>query len=145
MPAIQYAIQEDGQIRRIASGQIVAPDHPGYLQYRANGGAVIYERSDTDQVIAHIKLEADKTWGKELVCEIQQQLALSGINDTPADSLALYRYLAEVRDALAGGMLHVAYAALDEILAQPEARRPSNASVALLRPIYDAIGARIGA
>lgn len=143
MPAIQYVIQEDGQIRRSADGQIVAPDHPGYLQYRANGGAVVYERSDTEQAIAQIILEADKTWGKGLVSEIQNSLALSGINDTPAEALALYRYLAEVRDALMGGLLHVAHAALAELLQTPEASRPTGATDALLNPILSAIAARI--
>ena len=52
-------------------------------------------------------------------------LALSGINDTPPAALALYRYLAEVRDALMGGLLHVAHAALAEPLADPRGITPN--------------------
>lgn len=144
MPAPRYTLFEDGTITSNLTNQTVQDTDPAYVAYIKNGGAVIKKRSSDDATIAAINLAADKQWGYDLAAQVQEQLALSGINNNPAEALELYRYLAEVRDALKGGLLHVAWAILDEILAKPQQTRPAAATDALLQPIQAAIAARLG-
>lgn len=92
------------------------------------------------------ELESAQTWGARLVRDFEAGALKGGVNDDPTAALALDRYLREVSGAVAAGRLHVAYAALSELLTTPERERPAPPFTddAQLVPVYNAIAARIG-
>jgi hypothetical protein len=88
------------------------------------------------------ELAAAQAWGQELVRAVEIDLMRGGINADPRAALAVDRELREISDALKGGRLHVAAAALDELLGLPQEQRA--ASDALLTPVHTALRERIG-
>ena len=91
------------------------------------------------------ELESAQAWGLRLVRDFEAAALKGGVNSNPAAALALDRYLREVSGAVATGRLHVAYAALGELLATPERERPAPpfSDDASLVPIFNAIAARL--
>lgn len=89
------------------------------------------------------EITSAQVWGQALVRDFEAAALATGINADPRAALALDRYLREVSSALVAGRLHVAYAALAELLATPEAERPVGAQDAALVPIHDALAQRL--
>lgn len=89
------------------------------------------------------ELEAAQAWGQALVRGFEAAALAAGINANPSAALALDRYLREVSAALVAGRLHVAYAALAELLATPQGERPAGAQDAALVLIHDALAERL--
>lgn len=90
-----------------------------------------------------VEITSAQQWGQALVRDFEAAALAAGINADPRAALALDRYLREVSSALVAGRLHVAYAALAELLETPEAERPAGASDAALVPIHDALAQRL--
>lgn len=92
------------------------------------------------------ELESAQAWGLRLVRDFEAGALKAGVNEDPTAALALDRYLREVSGAVAAGRLHVAYAALGELLTTPERERPAPpfSDDAQLVPVYNAIASRIG-
>lgn len=91
------------------------------------------------------ELEDAQAWGLRVVRNFEAQALKGGINSDPPAALALDRYLREVSGAVAAGRLHVAWAALGELLKTPEAERPAPPFTddASLVPIYNALAERL--
>lgn len=89
------------------------------------------------------ELVSAQSWGSAVVRAFEAEAMNSGINSVPVAALALDRYLREVSGALSAGRLHVAYAAMQELLSQPEVSRPMGASNAQMMPIFMAIAQRL--
>lgn len=120
------------------------PDFRAYLSWlSAGGGVVMVEDARPDQELAdELALLAEaKAWGTALVREFEAAAMRAGINADPRAALTLYRFLEPVRTPLREGLLHVAFAALQELLeVAPEDRPP----LADLTPIHQALLARLG-
>lgn len=86
-------------------------------------------------------LEDAETWGRRLVRAVELDLLKGGINDDRVLALAVDRELDYISSKLKDGRLHIALAALEELLAKPESERL--ASDALLRPVEAAIKQRL--
>lgn len=84
-----------------------------------------------------------QAWGAAIVRAFEAEAMRSGINANPSAALDLDRYLREVSSSLVQGRLHVAYAAMQELLSSPEGERPIGASDAQLMPIFLAIANRL--
>ena len=89
------------------------------------------------------EIAAAQAWGAAIVRAFEAEAMRSGINSNPAAALALDRYLREVSSSLAQGRLHVAYAAMQGLLSEPESSRPVGASDESLMPIFMAIAQRL--
>jgi hypothetical protein len=91
------------------------------------------------------ELSSAQEWGVRLVRAFEAAALKGGINGDPAAALALDRYLREVSGAVAAGRLHVAYAALGELLTTAERERPAPPFTddASLVPIYNALAERL--
>jgi hypothetical protein len=83
-------------------------------------------------------------WGQRIVKAFEAQMMEGGINDNRSVALRLHRYLRDVSDALVTGRIHVASAALDELLATPEAERPAGASNVALWQVHALLSQRLG-
>lgn len=89
------------------------------------------------------EIAAAQAWGSAIVRAFEAEAMRSGINANPAAALALDRYLREVSSSLMLGKLHVAYAAMQGLLSEPENSRPVGASDENLMPIFMAIAQRL--
>lgn len=89
------------------------------------------------------EIAAAQAWGSAIVRAFEAAAMEGGINAHPAAALALDRYLREVSSSLAQGRLHVAYAAMQELLSQPESSRPVGAGDESLMPIFMALAQRL--
>lgn len=127
MTAPRYRRWPDGRTET-ADGEPVSHDDAGLLAYLHAGGAMMMMASPLDEVLAITPAEL----GRDIVDTYEAALVEAGINSNPKAALALYRYMAEARDALRGGLLHVALAAIEEMLEAPEASRPAGASDQML-------------
>jgi hypothetical protein len=87
------------------------------------------------------ELESAEAWGRALVRQVEIDLLESGINDDRRRALAIDRELAEVGAKLKDGRLHIALAALEELLEKPEQERYS--ADAMLKPIEALIRERL--
>lgn len=138
-----YLINHRGELIDMASGQEIPQDDPAYLAHRRAGGAVTIQRSSDSAAIQAYELADAKRFGKELVASFELAQLKRGINDNPTAALDLYKLLEPVRNALNGGLLHIAYAMIWEIMATNEEDRPAGASDADLLEVFNAIHERI--
>jgi hypothetical protein len=106
-----------------------------------NGPTPIDEPDDPPDPVEEIT--SAQEWGQALVRAFEAAAVKGGINSDPAAALALDRYLREVSGALLSGRLHVAYAALAELLESDPKSRPAGADDAALLPVYHALAARL--
>lgn len=90
-----------------------------------------------------LEILSAQDWGQELVRSFEADAVKSGINSDPRAALSLDRYLREVSTALVAGRLHVAYAALLELLSSKESERPFGAGDNQLAPIFNLIAERL--
>lgn len=115
--------------REVARGEAASKE-----EAQALGALALGQVGEIDSALA---------WGQALVRSFEAAQLKAGINADPRAALALDRYLREVSSALLSGRLHVAYAALQELLATPQGERPAGAQDAALVPVHDAIALRL--
>lgn len=89
------------------------------------------------------EIESAQEWGAALVRDFEARAVKGGINNDPRAALQLDRHLREVSAALTAGRLHVAWAALAELLESDPKSRPAGADDAALLPVYNALAARL--
>lgn len=120
------------------------PDFRAYLSWLSAGGGVVMvqDPAPAQELAEELAVLAEaKVWGTALVRDFEAAAMRAGVNQDPRSALALYRFLEPVRTPLREGLLHVAFAALQELLeVAPEDRPP----LADLTPIYQALAARLG-
>lgn len=124
------------------------PAYKDYVRYLGGKGEVLIVDDTEEWAAAQASepvevLEDAAEWGASIVRSFEAGALKGGVNDDPTAALALDRYLREVSGALVAGRLHVAYAALAELLATPERERPQGAADAALVPIYNALAERL--
>lgn len=122
------------------------PAYLEYVEYLSAGGSVEVEddRAEWELALASdpaVELESAEEWGRALVRQVELGLLASGINDDRKLALAVDRELAEIGAKLKDGRLHIALAALEELLERPESERHTPDD--MLRPIEATIKARL--
>lgn len=122
------------------------PAYVEYIAYLNAGGTVEVEDDREVWELAQatdpaVELESAEEWGRALVRQVELSLLVSGINDDRRAALAVDRELAEVSSKLKDGRLHIALAALEELLERPESER--HAPDSMLKPIEALIRDRL--
>lgn len=122
------------------------PAYQDYAEWLRAGGTVqlVGDEDPSHALQEELALLAEaRAWGTVLVREYEAAAMRAGINADPAQALALYRFLEPVRTPLREGLLHVAYAALQELLAFGEEGQPPLAPTILLA-VHHALATRLG-
>lgn len=117
--------------------------YQAYAAWLAQGNGPAPIEEPEDQVDPSLEIMSAQEWGLALVRGFEADAVKSGINNDPRAALSLDRYLREVSAALSAGRLHVAYAALLELLSTEESERPSGAGDDRMAPILNLIAARL--
>ena len=140
-----YKITKSGQVFDAMGDEVPLDDrddrHLAYVLWLSGDRAPELIESPDVPPDPAVELESAESWGRALVREVELGLLASGINDDRVLALAIDRELTEVGAKLKDGRLHIALAALEELLRKPEQERYS--ADAMLKPIEASIRARI--
>lgn len=142
-----YSVDQSGDVFD-EKGVLVTPDdcnpsYKSYVEWLARGCTPTIRVGAPITTPPEEEIASARDWGRELVRQVEADADRVCLNDDPDEALRTDRYLSEASAALERGRLHVAYAVLGELLAEPDEERPRFVTRELLSNIRGAVAARI--